>query len=307
MVQCRTLENNALSKANEKYWFKMYGINNYSPLCFISGFPITSNLIQDPMHNLSKGINCYLLVLCLHRCIFEYNFFTLVWLNEKIQSYPFTGNDMKHVSKICTRHQLVNEVYIKQKVTAMTTLMFCLPHLLGTIFPDHDPHYNHFILLVRINQIYCSPYRMMEICAELEDLVYMFASHWLILYPLSSLKPKLHYLIHTVEMIKQFGSMHGLNCMRLEGKHGWFKDLHIRNLKKLPLTLPNKHQLYMCNKMIDIVGDYSTNFVYTGDEIGEGFMTSITSLNADIYETLSRHFGYKERFNLYETNRVKLT
>ena len=107
-------------------------------------------------------------------------------------------------------------------------------------------------------------------------------------------------------MIKQFGSMHGLNCTRLEGKHGWFKDLCIRNFKNLPMSLSNKHQLYMCNKMIDIVGDYSAKFVYTGDEIGEGFMTSITSLNADIHETLCGHFGYRERFNLSETNRVNI-
>ena len=92
--------------------------------------------------------------------------------------------------------------------------------------------------------------------------------------------------------------------MRLEGKHGWFKNLDIRNFKNLPLPLSNKHQLYMCNKMIDIGGDYSTNYVYTGDEIREGFMTSITSFNANIHETLCRHFGYREIFNLYETNRV---
>ena len=54
------------------------------------------------------------------------------------------------------------------------------------------------------------------------------------------------------------------------------------------------------------VDDYSTNFVYTEDEIGEGFMTSITSLNADIHETLCGHFGYRERFNLCETNRVNI-
>ena len=94
--------------------------------------------------------------------------------------------------------------------------------------------------------------------------------------------------------------------MRLEGNHGWFKDLHIRNFTNLPLSLSNKHQLYMLNKMIDIVGDYSTNFVCTGDEIGESFMTSITSLNADILEALCGHFGYRGRFNLYETNRVNI-
>ena len=74
-------------------------------LCFISGFPKTNNLIQDSMHNLSEGINCYLLALSLHRCIAEYNFFTLDWLNEEIQSYSFTGNDMGHVLEIITRHQ----------------------------------------------------------------------------------------------------------------------------------------------------------------------------------------------------------
>ena len=105
MEQCRTLENNALSKANKKYWSKIHGINNYSPICFISGFPIKSNLIQDSVHNLSEGINYYLLALFLHRCIVEYNFFTLDWLNDEIQSYSYTRNDMGHVPKIITRHK----------------------------------------------------------------------------------------------------------------------------------------------------------------------------------------------------------
>ena len=83
----------------------------------------------------------------------------------------------------------------------------------------------------------------------------------------------MHYLVHLVDDMKTFGSLHGISCLWYEAKHGWFKDQRIRNFKNLPLSLSKKHQLYMGHKMININGRPSANFIYLGDEIGEGNIT----------------------------------
>ena len=64
----------------------------------------------------------------------------------------------------------------------------------------------------------------------------------------------MHYLVHLVDDMKTLGSFGIL-------------------LKNLPLSLSKKHQLYTGNKMIDINDRPTANFIYSGDEIGEGNIT----------------------------------
>ena len=66
------------------------------------------------------------------------------------------------------------------------------------------------------------------------------------------------------------------------------------------------HELYMGHKMIDINGMPSPNYLYSGDEIGEGTVTSVTVLNSTVHEKLCAVFGYSHNFTVYETNRVNI-
>ena len=116
----------------------------------------------------------------------------------------------------------------------------------------------------------------------------------------------MHYLVHLVDDMNTFGSLHGITCLQYEAKHGWFKDQGIRNFKNLPLSLSKKHQLYMGHKMIDIFGRPSGNFIYSGDEIGEGSVTSMTHLKLTVHEKFCAVFGYRQNFTVYETNKVNI-
>ena len=46
--QCKVLADPTLTK-RKQYWPKVYGVNNLSPLCEITSFPITANLLMDAM------------------------------------------------------------------------------------------------------------------------------------------------------------------------------------------------------------------------------------------------------------------
>ena len=161
----------------------------------------------------------------------------------------------------------------------------------------------HFI---QITQLCFSPYSDSESVEQLSDLIHLFGTKWRLLYPQSKIKPKMHYLVHLVDDMKEFGCLHGMTCLQYEAKHGWFKDQRIRNFKNLPLSLRKKHELYMGHKMIDINGRPSPNYLYSGDEIDEGTVTSVIALNSTVHEKLCAVFGYSQNFTVYETNRVNI-
>ena len=54
----------------------------------------------------------------------------------------------------------------------------------------------------------------------------------------------------------------------------------------------------MGHKMIDINGMPSPNYLYSGDEIGERIVTSVTALNSTVHEKLFAFFGYSQNFSL---------
>ena len=216
-------------------------------------------------------------------------------VEQHIQNYPYANRDKGHIPELITRKQLVLDVHVKQKGVAMLTLLCTLPHILGKIFKLENEYYKYLVHFIQITQLCFSPYSESESVEQLSDLIHLFGAEWRLLYPQSKIKPKMYYLVHLVDM-KTFGSLHGISCLHYEVKHGWFKDQRIRNFKNLPLSLSNKHQLYMVHKMIDINGRPSPNFIYLGDEIGEGNITSVTALNSKVHENFCAVFGYRGTF-----------
>ena len=97
LEQCRVVEDPTLTKATKRFWSREFGVNNTSPFFSIPQFCVCSQIIVDGMYTLCEGICANYLALFLHRCIVEYEYFSLQWLNDKIQEYPFhLTNDGHH-------------------------------------------------------------------------------------------------------------------------------------------------------------------------------------------------------------------
>lgn len=303
---CQDLNDPTISKQMKVFYSKLYGVKSVSPLLKITDFDITNCLLQDNLHVITEGLACNVLGLFFHRCIIEYRFFTLKWLNSKIQNYQYTANEHGHRPEIITKQQVFADVHIKQKAVAMLSLLFALPHILGPLFKNGDEHYRHLIIFVKITQLLFSPYSNENSWVELESLVDIFGRKWAVMYPMSRIKPKLHFLVHFVEQMKKFGSLHGPSCLRYESKHGWFKDWRTRNFKNIAFSLAKKHQMFLCHKMLDINGAPAKNFVYTGDEIGDGNLVIISRHDVQRFDCFTRRFGQQEEFHIYETNSVNI-
>jgi hypothetical protein len=303
--RCTVIENPNFSKAQRDHWSLLYGINSRSPLNSIKGFPVTRNLLMDPMHVLLEGATGHVMALFLHRCIIDLGLFSLKWLNSGIQSYKYSYIDAKNKPMQIDRKELVTNKFVKQKAASMLLLCYTLPHIIGDVFDDDDVYYKHFMSMVQIVQLSMLPFADATSAGQLEQLIMFYCREYKTLYPLAPVRPKMHFLIHLVSQMLEFGPLRCSNTFRYEGKHGWFKGLSIRNFINLPMTLAEKHQLLQSNRMTTVEGHYSENFVYSGDVVDNGKNVDIERLEADVVLSLKHVYDGNGEVNMvYKTPRI---
>ena len=140
-----------------------------------------------------------------------------------------------------------------------------LPYLVGQYVPRDDEHYRLFLQLLSITNIILSPALTMDRAALLSTLLADHHRQFRLVYPLNSVIPKMHYLVHiprlTVKYINiiivlyytctyfvtllffRFGPLRQLWTMRYESKHSYFKQLSnsIGNFKNICWTLAKRH------------------------------------------------------------------
>jgi hypothetical protein len=267
--RCQHLD--TLSKGARKYWSKMWGINKTSPLMDITGIDLASILVHEPMHILLEGIVPYEMALLLHSLICVEKMFSISWLNENIQNYPYSSVDISRKPVVIERKHLVVDVKIKQSSSAMLTLCYILPLILALKVDESKEKYLNFIRLLQITQLCTSPYASRDTAGQLQQLVMEHNESFQIEYPKNSTIPKMHFLVHMVQQVVQFGPLRHQWCMRFEAKHGFFKNFTWKCFKNLPYSIAEKHQRWMCRQMMgNSEGKRSTTFMYAGDSVSEG-------------------------------------
>ena len=239
--QCQVLIDPGLQR-NRGYWSKMYGINRRSVLSELSNFPVTQNIVQDPMHCLLGGICGQEIALFLNHIIYDLGLVSLDWVNEKLKHFQYMGRDAcNKPNEIEKAHITMPNTFVKQKASVILTLAYILPIILGELFHVVDPYYHNFLGCMKITITAFSPYADETTVEELEQLMYSSCTEVHKLYPGMSIKPKMHYMLHLPQQIVKFGPLHHQNTMRFKAKHGWFKDYRWKNIMNLPLSLAEKH------------------------------------------------------------------
>ena len=132
----------------------------------------------------------------------------------------------------------------------MITLCFTIPHIIGSLIDNDDEKWKCFILLLQILILSTSPYADRDSAGQLEQFVATHNFNFVKLYPKSSVIPKLHYVVHLAKQILIFGPLRHQWVMRYEVKHGFFKNMKWKCFKNILKTIAEKHQLYMCSKML---------------------------------------------------------
>lgn len=125
------LENLELvSQKSKEYWSKIWGIKSKSVLCRINEFPLNKCLVHDPMHILTEGIVPYETAIMLHEFIFVKKYFTLDYLNNQIDSFPYSYLDKFNKPEHIERKNLLDKK-LKQTSASMLTMCYIMPFLIG--------------------------------------------------------------------------------------------------------------------------------------------------------------------------------
>jgi len=105
-------------------------------------------------------------------------------------------------------------------------------------------HWNLYLCLRNIVSIIYSEEIALEWIEELEKENLKFMTNFKKLFPEESVTPKMHYMLHYPDLIRNFGPLIKFSTIKFERKHNYFKKLSqiLRNFRNITLSLCNRHQ-----------------------------------------------------------------
>lgn len=279
--RCEVLASPFLTKKAKQYWSTQWGINGSSCLLQIDGFPLTTALVQDPMHVLLEGLVKNELSLVLSSFIYVEKMFTLKWFNEAIIAFPYSYLHSNRKPVTFEKKHLDGTGTIRQTASAMLTLCEVLPIIIGQKVPEANEVWINWLRLIQIVLLCTTPYCSRSTASILQIFICKYLHTFRNIHSRATFTPKMHFMIHLPQQMLLYGPLRHTWCMRYEGKNGFLKSKKYQNFKNIPACAARDHQKYMCLKMSGDYGGLSRNFLYEGDSIKEG-------------ETIDMHVTYPE-------------
>ena len=285
-----------------------YGVTGKSPLNDIQHFHVACQLPQDVMHVLLEGVVPNEVQLMLYDHIIVKKLYTLGRLNERIACFSYASYEASDKPTIITANALKGESTLKQscklmynlKVIAtyfflidtaaqMWILSINLPLMIGDLIPTDDEMWECFLLLLDILQLCTTRVASRDQAGYLEALISMHHQRFISCYPLATMTPKMHYMVHFPQQITRLirlrciiisiiiikychhrtGPLINTWCMRMEAKNKYFKETaHRSNFKNVCLTVAKRHQRLLCSYLL------SSQFFERDVDCGPGVFTA---------------------------------
>ena len=223
-----------------------YGITRASSLLQIKYYSMFGGgLPHDVMHDLLEGTVQYVMKLILQYCVSQ-NFISLELFNQRLMKFEYGYGELSDKpTPITSRTFQSDSKNLHQSAAQSLLFARILPFLLADKVPEEDPHWENYVVLLRILDIAMAPMCTVDLCATMKVLIEEFLVVFTTLYPNSSIIPKMHYMVHYPSQIMAVGPLVRTWTMRYKAKN--FKSAsHIGNFKNIVLTLANHHQRWIC-------------------------------------------------------------
>lgn len=216
----------------------------------ILGFNVLNQVGMDVMHDILEGVGKYDLAFLIYYYVHELKLFSLQILNERIVCFNYGPDKGSKPSVLDIDH--IRKNTIRLSASEMISLIRYFGLLIGDFIPRSDPIWYIYTLLRKIIDLITST-TLQEECCELIQTLVSEHNDLYIKYSKQHLRPKYHFLLHYHTMIKKFGPLINLWCMRFEAKHRISKisantSSNRRNICK---TLAIKQQLQLNNLFIE--------------------------------------------------------
>lgn len=225
------------------------GIKSDCVLNELKDFHVTKNQSLDLMHDFLEGICPHEMIIIMAHFIERKNFTlkTLNWrlafcnLNNHNQRPPQVTPD--NVSKCQT---------INTTASQMLTLVMFGGMIFGDLISNHnDEFWILYTLLREILYLILSPVINENLLSYLEDLIQRH--HKLYIKLIGPLKPKHHFILHYIRVMRLFGPPRYYSATRFEGKHRSGKRYtNVTDSRvNLSYSLIVKHQLQLCEYFLN--------------------------------------------------------
>ena len=224
-----------------------YGINRTSILEEVPGYSVVNGLPHDIMHDLFEGVVHYELKLFFQYCVAN-NFFSVETLNNRLRGYDFGSEDKPSMIDPSSL-DLPNKKF-SQSAAQTITLVRNLPMLIADKIPEGDKNWYSVLLLFKICQIALSPVHSFDTIPYLRVLVEEKLQLLHRLYPSSTMKLKMHHMVHYPSQVERHGPLIHAWTMRHEAKLSFVKRSSRRgNFKNILKTIVKHHQLWLCYQL----------------------------------------------------------
>ena len=228
-----------------------YGINRCSILNDISNFSVAQNLPHDIMHDLFEGVVPRELKALLCYFCYDLQLFTVKLLNHRLVNFDYGYTETcDKPAEIDENNLKKPEGKIRQTASQMWLFASVLPFFIADLVPFDDPHWNCFLLLLKICNICTSWQISYEMVDYLRVLINEHHTSFKALYPNTTIIPKMHYMVHYPSQILAFGPLVNSWTMRYEAKLSVVKRAARHgNFKNICFTVAKRHQHELCYRL----------------------------------------------------------
>ena len=224
---------------------KEYGVKGDCCFNHLQYFHCANGFPADVAHDFFEGvllnIMTYLIVVFV-----EAGYFSLPFVNEQIENFPYARCDKKDKPQPFTLSALTT---FKVKLTAAESWNFVrlFPLMFGIFVPKDSPYwlflgnlldYVEFVTALKFDK--ALTYYLDE---KYEEVFTEFVS----LFPDKTVTPKMHYGIHYGKQTRDFGPPRSRFTLRYESKNHSIKEpiTRSKNRKNVCLTMAYRHQYRM--------------------------------------------------------------
>ncbi|KAG1673824.1 hypothetical protein GQR58_015387 [Nymphon striatum] len=199
----------------------------------------------DLAHDLFEGVVSETLTNIIVHLVKE-DILSLQELNDRILTFSFSKIDKSN--KPTTVPSQLRNFKIKQTAAQMWCLARFLPLMIGDMVPRDNSQWQTLLLLEDVLQYSCAPVLDREHVMMMKDIIEDFHESFRQSFPEETIKPKMHFMLHYPQQMKNFGPLIHLQTIRFEGKHNYFQELIYRTKNKINIckSLAVRHQYYQC-------------------------------------------------------------
>lgn len=174
----------------------VYGVRKPSCLNELEHFDIVWGSPSDIYHDIFEGFGVDVVKTVVEHCI-SAKYFTLDYLNERIENFPYDGAHSKN--KPVKLSMSGGKLSVKQTAAESQALIRLLPLFVGHRVPEEDKHWINYTDFLEVLDFVLAPSLTGGQILYMEGIISEFLEDFFLLNPMLNIRPKAQFLIRSFD------------------------------------------------------------------------------------------------------------